>query len=294
MPVLPYLRLFRADAAIIAFFSFLYGAELAGGAGWRELLAALLVTGVSANFCYTYNSWTDREADRINKPGRPIPAGQVPPGRALALARALLAGSLVYPFFLSETWETLALYLLIPLLGWSYSSPWVRLKNHPPFSILAISMGLTIPLVLGYIILSPSMSRTGLFLCVFIFCTSVVPLKDIGDEAGDIRAGEVNLHQRYGKHLPVFTLTGLAVVILAALALDEPLLIRGGMILLAISGLVVVGGYVSPLKVPGNPYTLAIRLVEGLSVGGWLAAFLANRDLLGPLGEAVRQGMGLG
>ncbi len=294
MRFLPYLQLFRADAAVITFSSYLFGAELAGGAHFRDLGLGLLVTLVSMNFCYTYNSWTDREADALNKPGRPIPGGRISQEEARRFSQALFILSMAYPFFVAPSFASLVLFLALPLLGWLYSSPRVRLKKRPPFSILIISGGLTIPLVLGYINISHSMERSGLFLCLLAFCASVIPLKDIGDEAGDLRAGEVNLHHRYGRRLPAFTVAGLSVVFLLALIVDEPWMIRGGTAWMALSGLAVAGGYMSRRKSPRDPYTVAIRLVEMLAVGGWLTAFLANRDLLGPWNEWVRVGMGLG
>src|SRR5579859_1315426 len=80
----------------------LSGAALAGGGGpltgaaWR---AALLV-GLIAAACDTLNDLRDMAVDRLNKPGRPLPAGRVSRRLAagwaalLALAATGLAGSL--------------------------------------------------------------------------------------------------------------------------------------------------------------------------------------------------------
>ena len=42
--MIAYLRLFRVDAALIAFVSYLIGAELAGKARWQDVAVAALVT----------------------------------------------------------------------------------------------------------------------------------------------------------------------------------------------------------------------------------------------------------
>ncbi|MEJ2659084.1 MAG: UbiA family prenyltransferase, partial [Desulfobacterales bacterium] len=75
--MLSYIRLCRIDVALIAFISYLFGAELAGGTDWYDIVVALLVTMISTNFIYSFNSWTDREIDRISKPYRPIPSGKI-------------------------------------------------------------------------------------------------------------------------------------------------------------------------------------------------------------------------
>ena len=75
--MLSYIQLCRVDAALIAFFSYLVGAELAGGTDWYDIVIAIAVTLISTNFIYSFNSWTDRELDRISKPYRPIPSGKI-------------------------------------------------------------------------------------------------------------------------------------------------------------------------------------------------------------------------
>ncbi|MBW1989065.1 MAG: UbiA family prenyltransferase [Deltaproteobacteria bacterium] len=292
--VLAYLGLFRADAAVIAFFSFLLGAELAGGATWASLASALLVTGFSANFCYVYNAWTDRENDRVNKPGRPIPSGRVTPARARNYAWFLFAGSLAYPFLVAASSEALALYLAIPLLGWAYSSPWPRLKNHPPFSILIVSMGLTIPMVLGHIHIRGAGSKGWFFFLLFWFASVVVPLKDMGDEAGDLSVGECNLYHRFGSRLVVFSLAGLFAGLAASPFVPAPWMLRAGAGCLFGAGLCLVGAYYLA-GVPRRPYRAAILLVDFLAVSGWVAAFAVNRGLVpAPARLWIQKGLGLG
>ena len=83
-----YARLFRLDAAMIALFSYLAGAGLAGMVGRRDVIIAGAVTLISTNFIYSLNSWADREIDKIDKPGRPIPSGRIEPKHALIYAGA--------------------------------------------------------------------------------------------------------------------------------------------------------------------------------------------------------------
>ncbi|MEW5733271.1 MAG: UbiA family prenyltransferase [Thermodesulfobacteriota bacterium] len=205
------MRLFRADAAVIAFGSFLTGAHLASGAKAADLLAAVLVTAFSANFCYSFNAYTDWPVDAINKPRRPIPRGLVSPRGALVYSLFLLAGSLVFPFFLANNTFSLLCFLLIPALGLAYSANPVRLKERPPFSVLTVSLGLILPLVIGYANAGGMDARMYFFFgALFLFCASLVGLKDVEDVAGDTALSQVNLYDRYGSRLLAFSIAGLA------------------------------------------------------------------------------------
>ena len=96
------LRLYRLDAFLIFLLVYLLGVVAAGGmlSPLREFLVALLVSGVSFNFVYSFNSWADADIDAINKPHRPIPSGVVSRPQALAYSLFLLGASLAYPFIL--------------------------------------------------------------------------------------------------------------------------------------------------------------------------------------------------
>ena len=220
--VVNHLRLFRADAAVFAFGSYSAGGFLAPAPGF-DPLAGALVTLASANFCYSFNAWTDRASDAINKPGRPIPSGQVSAGGALRYSLALFALSLVYPFLITRDPERLFWYLLIPFLGLFYSARPFRLKNRPPFSVLTVAAGLTIPFILGYADRGGGSELNGFFLAVFLFCTALVGLKDIEDERGDTAVGERNLYHMFGLRLLDASLVGLAFTLALSWLLPMPL-----------------------------------------------------------------------
>jgi 4-hydroxybenzoate polyprenyltransferase len=197
--VLAYLRLYRLDAASIAFFSTVTGALLGGGAGLRETAAAVLVSGVSMNFVYSFNSYTDREEDALNKPKRPIPAGKATPRGALLYSMALLAASCLYPPFLTRDPAVLALLYLLPLLGVLYSARPFRLKDRPFLAPPTVSLGLTIPLAAGHGLTGDICAMAGFFAAMFVFSTGAVALKDVEDAAGDRARGGKNLYLIYGQ-----------------------------------------------------------------------------------------------
>lgn len=209
--VLNYLRLYRPDAALLAFFSYVVGSHLAGGLTADDALVALAVSLLSMNFIYTFNSWADWKIDRINKPTRPIPSGKISPGRALIYSLVLLALSIIYPLVLFRSLWTLALFLLLPLLGLLYSLPPVRLKRHFVTAIITTSLILVIPIMLGYFMHSSDLAAAPFFAALFGFCLSVIPLKDIEDVEGDQEGQCDNWLAKLGsRKLLGFCLTGLA------------------------------------------------------------------------------------
>jgi len=209
--IVQFLRLFRLDVALIAFISYLVGVLTVRGLEWRDGLIAGTVSMVSTNFIYVINAWSDREADRINSPGRPIPCGLVQPREALVYAAGLLFGSLVYPFVIARDPLTLALFLLLPVLGVAYSLPPLHLRRFALPSAFVVSLGLVTPVQLGYYMNCRDYRLVPIFVVGFLFCLSVVPLKDIADATGDRRSGYQNFYLRCGWRLPWLSVAGLVV-----------------------------------------------------------------------------------
>lgn len=216
-----HLRLFRSDAAVFSFGSYLAGGMLTPGFV-VSIPEAALVTMISANFCYSYNAWTDRASDLINKPHRPIPAGEVSGGAARRYSMVLFALSLAYPFAVAKSASSLFWFLAIPFLGLFYSARPIRLKNRPPFSVFTVAAGLTIPFILGYLQGGGGGELNFFFLAVFFFCSSLVGLKDIEDEAGDTAVGEANLYHRYKTGLLDISLAGLGLTVILSFVFPMP------------------------------------------------------------------------
>ena len=229
-----YLRLFRADAALLAFISYLIGAELAGGAHLGDFVAAILVTCISTNFIYSFNAWADRQVDAVNKPWRPIPAGQIKPETVLLYSRILLLLAVFYPFFIAHTLPTLFLFLLLPILGLLYSAKPFSFRRQAILSTLTISAGLTTPLMLGYFMNSQETGLMPLFIGLFFYCMCVVPLKDIEDAEGDRASGIDNLYLLWGDKLPLFSFAGLAGGLLWIFAVTLPQTIKIKMVVVTL------------------------------------------------------------
>lgn len=207
--MIAYFRLFRADAALIAFVSYLIGVKLAGSIHWSDLGAAALITFISTNFIYSFNSWADRRIDAVNKPWRAIPSGRLAAKKAFVYSMILLVLAVVYPFFIAHNLLTLLLFQLLPALGLLYSARPFSFRRYSILSTLTISSGLITPLMLGYFMNTAETRLLPLFFGLFFYCMSVVPLKDIEDAEGDRAFGILNLYLHYGDKLPQFSVVAL-------------------------------------------------------------------------------------
>ena len=237
MSVIPYLKLCRADAALIAFFSYLVGAQLAGGTDLYDVIIAAAVTLISTNFIYSFNSWADWSIDRINKPGRPIPSGKIEPEHALIYSLVLLILSVSYPFFVFESRFTLLLFLLLPALGLVYSARPFRIRRYPSPAIVIICLGLITPIVLGYFMNTSDTSLIPFFVALFLYCLSVVPLKEIEEVEEDKKSGYHNLYARFGERILVYSLCGLSLVLLLVLFFNIEYLLKAYMLIFIISSM---------------------------------------------------------
>jgi geranylgeranylglycerol-phosphate geranylgeranyltransferase len=187
--MLRYLGLYRYDVALISFFSYLIATlDATGALVLADVMIAFLISAVSFNFVYTFNSWSDWRIDQVNKPHRPIPSGRIKPRRAALYSLGLLVSSVTYPFLIQASYAALFLVLSIPLLGLLYSAG-PRLKRNIISANTVTSLLYVIPVALGVLTHSQGVSSAPLLIGAFIFCMAIIPLKDIEDVKGDGRYG---------------------------------------------------------------------------------------------------------
>jgi 4-hydroxybenzoate polyprenyltransferase len=131
----------------------------------------------------------------------------------------------------------LALFLLLPLLGWAYSKPPLHLKTKPIAAVVSIALMYTTPVAIG---LTSRLDALGsvhaaLLGYIFLFCLSIAPLKDIEDVEGDQLHGGKNLLALVGlRRLLGLSLTGLVAAITLVILADLGLPIT--VVLVALSG----------------------------------------------------------
>lgn len=261
MSAIPYLKLCRIDAALIAFFSYLVGAQLAGGTDLYDVIIAAAVTLISTNFIYSFNSWADRSIDRINKPGRPIPSGKIEPKHAFIYSLVLLILSVVYPFFVFESHFTLLLFLLLPALGLVYSARPFRIRTYPFPAIVTICLGLITPIMLGNFMNTSDTSLIPFFVALFLFCLSVVPLKEIEEVEEDKRSGYHNLYARFGERILIYSLCGLSVVLLLVLFFNIEYPLKAYMLIFTVSSMGCILVFARVRKKLHKLYQTIIHLV---------------------------------
>lgn len=263
---LSYGALFRKDAALISFLSYMAGAGLTGNAGLHALIEAVAVTCFPVNFIYSFNSWADRDIDRISKPLRPIPSGRIAPANALRYCRALLAISISYPFFLYHSPLPRILCLILPCLGILYSSKPFYLRTAPVLSIVIICTGLIVPMLTGYFSFSRNLEHLWFFGILECYCLGVVPLKKIEELHEDRLTRTRNLYDLWGSRLLWYSVASLTLSLAAATGAPMIPELRGFLIILLSTTLGMIGGFKLFAKDMKWLYTAIIYMVIGESI----------------------------
>ncbi|MCW5906462.1 MAG: UbiA family prenyltransferase [Chitinophagales bacterium] len=219
------MKLYRPDAALVTFFSFLFATYLAGvQPAFTFITIGLAVSLISVNFIYSVNSVFDSEIDAVNKPDRPLAANKLSRQNAMAYVAVLLIFAIVYPFFIKVDAITIALIWVLPVLGILYSNPWFPFKKKMYLAAPVTALVLVLPMFIGLKVLQSTTSVhycTALFFLVF--CLFTVPLKDIEDEKGDVLFNS----QNWAAALGAKRLTAISALLNATLAIVALLLLNG-------------------------------------------------------------------
>lgn len=146
------------------------------------------------------NQVCDLENDRINKPHRPLPSGQMTLRQAGAFVVAAYFVALAMVAVVN--WETFAIYLIAALATIAYSAPPIRLKRHPVGSnlIIALIRGELLK-VAGWAAVATvvaSFEPWYIGFIYFVFLSGATTTKDFADIEGDRAAGCITLPVRYG------------------------------------------------------------------------------------------------
>ncbi len=146
------------------------------------------------------NQIFDIENDRVNKPGRPLPAGRLSMLEAVAFTILMYALSLLLAAEVNT--QTFVAFLLGGAATAMYSAPPWRLKSRPLGSnvIIALVRGELLQ-VAGWAVVS-SVLDTWEPWCVglifFLFLAGAATTKDFADVEGDRAAGCLTLPVKYG------------------------------------------------------------------------------------------------
>ncbi|MDX1534817.1 MAG: UbiA family prenyltransferase [Thermoplasmata archaeon] len=222
-----YLAILRPPNLIMSFVGCLLGSAVALGSVARMLdpgslavaLQAAVIAVLFTGAGNTLNDFYDRETDRVNHPGRPIPSGEVSARSALILALVLFA--ITVPWSLLIRWELLAVVLVNLAFMASYEVFFKRtgLRGNLLISWLVASLFLFGGLAL-YPTLAGLLPVVLLAVLAFLATLGREIIKDIEDVAGD--TDRETLPMRIGADRAA-RVAGAALVIAVALSVLPPL-----------------------------------------------------------------------
>jgi 4-hydroxybenzoate polyprenyltransferase len=154
------------------------------------VLSALLLTGASNGL----NQLADVDADRINRPARPLPAGRLSTRQAWWIVAVLLALAVALAAVIDRYYLACVL-ITVPVTA-AYSFPPVRTKRFPYLANATIATPRGLLLVLAGWAVGGGFLRTeawilGALAWLYVFGASTT--KDFGDVAGDRATGCVTL-----------------------------------------------------------------------------------------------------
>ena len=138
----------------------------------------------------TLNQVTDLEADRINKPGRPIPSGRIGAAEAVKAAGALYAAALLLAAVAGPQCVWLA--GIAALLTVLYSAPPFRLKAVPYLAnvVIAVPRGVLLKVAGWSCVRDFGRAEPWYIGLVFgLFLLGATTTKDFADARGDAAAG---------------------------------------------------------------------------------------------------------
>jgi len=181
------------------------GGRLMSGLDPVLFALVLLAAAFTGNGVYALNAYYDVEADRINKPNRPIPSGRMSLEHALKYSFALMTIGFSISVVVTLWTGNLLMFIMwsiFTLLGIAYSKPPFKLKARHIFGNLCFAAFAIIAFAVGYLWTPITTSLILLAILYFlgaIFIAGIVTLKDFRDYEGDKASNDVTLPVKVGK-----------------------------------------------------------------------------------------------
>jgi protoheme IX farnesyltransferase len=166
---LDYAVLLKPRVMSLVVFTGLVGLLLAPGQiPLLTAVAAIVCMAVGAGAAGAINMWYDRDIDRFMRrtQGRPIPAGRMPPGRALAFGVVLSVGSVLVMALMVNPAAAFLLALTIVYYVFVYT---MWLKRRTPQNIVIGGASGAFPPVIGWVAVTGDVGLGALALFLIIF-----------------------------------------------------------------------------------------------------------------------------
>jgi chlorophyll/bacteriochlorophyll a synthase len=170
---------------------------------WPLILSAALAAATLNAASNTLNQICDLENDRLNKPLRALPAGQLSRNEAVLFTGALYIISIALVAWINT--QILTIYLIAAIATYLYSAPPLRLKSHTFLSNFTIALirGNLLK-VAGWAALASVINTLEpwyIGTIFMLFLMGATSTKDFADIEGDRAAGCLTLPVRYGPTL---------------------------------------------------------------------------------------------
>lgn len=193
--MLDYVRLIRPERCLLVAAAAWAGTLIAGAAAIPSLQAALGIISVFliAAGGFSINDFFDMEADKLNRPGRPLPKGKIGKRSALAVSAVLFALGALLAYFIN--FDTLVAAIIATGLLIAYS---VQLKHTMLIGSLLISGLAALAFVFGSLIIGSYAPVLPLALMIFLSNTGREIYKSIGNSLIDKRYEENSVAIRLG------------------------------------------------------------------------------------------------
>ncbi len=169
------------------------------------IVNVLIIPCIINYFMVTFNAVFDVEADRINKPDRPLITGELTRNEALAASLLSMAVAIILAFFFL-TMDHVIILIIVLFMGIIYSTPFPRIKGITFLGNIWFGTGYVfVGLLFGWSYFKP-MSQVGqLFLylgiVLTIHATFISVSKDLVDYEGDRLAGYRTIPVVFGEKI---------------------------------------------------------------------------------------------
>jgi geranylgeranylglycerol-phosphate geranylgeranyltransferase len=185
----------RPVNCLITFFSILVGAIICVSSVFSvtNMILAALSGGLTAAAGNIINDLFDFEIDKVNRPERALPSGQISKNGAVVFYLILQLGALLLSYFISSAAFVIVLFTALLLFFYSY-----KLKKLPLVGNLSVAFMTGLAFVYGGV--SVSNFHDALIPAFFAFLINLVRevIKDMEDVKGDSSEGVLTFPQRFG------------------------------------------------------------------------------------------------
>ncbi len=173
-------RISRPITTLTGALAVVMGGYVAGTGAWFNVFLAVAATILVSSSANAWNDYLDIEIDRINRPDRPLPSGQVSPRVAKWFSFTLAVLSILVAVFINLPSLLIVIGANILLFIYSY-----KLKSTVLLGNLSVAFISAMSAVFGGVAAGNPRPTTWLFLIIFVAILGREVLKTMADYEGD-------------------------------------------------------------------------------------------------------------